>query len=101
MRGAIRAENAEAVIFANYSANRTWYFPDCTWASTRRRIATPSTCRPSNSTGMCPGDALYQQFCCAFMQGVTRERGATRLDPAAVTRHLGHLLADRDSTARA
>src|SRR5262249_26360452 len=28
MRGAIRREKSDAAIFANYSANRTWYYPE-------------------------------------------------------------------------
>jgi hypothetical protein len=28
MRGAIRKENPDAIIYVNHSANRTWYFPE-------------------------------------------------------------------------
>ena len=36
-----------------------------------------STSRRSSCIGTCPATALYQQFCCAFMQGVTDNRGGT------------------------
>jgi len=77
MRGAIRAENAEAVIFANYSANRTWYFPDSYMGEYPAAYCDAVDVPSVELYWDVPGDALYQQFCYAFMQGVTRGRGAT------------------------
>lgn len=78
IRQAIRDKNPEAVIYANYSANRTWYFPDAYMgeypAAYCNAIDVPSV----ELYWDVPGDALYQQFCYAFMQGVCRQ------GPAAV-----------------
>lgn len=77
MRGAIRAANPEAVLFANYSANRTWYFPEMYMGE-----YPAAYCRAVDVSSVelywdNPGDALYQQFCCAFVQGVTDNRGGS------------------------
>ncbi len=77
MRGAIRAENPEAVLFANYSANRTWYYPEMYMGEYPAAF-----CRAFDVSSVelywdVPGDALYQQFCCAFVQGVTNNRGGS------------------------
>ena len=93
MRGAIRAENPEAVLFANYSANRTWYYPEMYMgeypAAYCKAVDVPSV----EFYWDVPGDALYQQFCCAFMQGVTDNRGGSVWIPALRARRLGRLLA--------
>jgi hypothetical protein len=77
MRGAIRGENPDAVLFANYSANRTWYFPEMYMgeypAAYCKAVDVPSV----ELYWDVPGDALYQQFCCAFTQGVTDNRGGS------------------------
>ena len=77
MRAAIRAENPESVLFANYSANRTWYFPEMYMGE-----YPAAYCRAVDVSSVelywdVPGDALYQQFCCAFVQGVTDNRGGS------------------------
>ncbi len=77
MRDAVRAENPDAVLFANYSANRTWYYPDQYLGE-----YPAAYCRAVDVSSVelywdVPGDALYQQFCCAFLQGVTGRRGGT------------------------
>jgi hypothetical protein len=77
MRGAIRAENPEAALFANYSANRTWYYPEMYMGEYPAAF-----CRAVDVSSVelywdVPGDALYQQFCCAFVQGVTNNRGGS------------------------
>ena len=78
MRGSIRAENPDAVLFANYSANRTWYFPEMYMGE-----YPAAYCRAVDVSSVelywdVPGDALYQQFCCAFLQGVTSAAAAAR-----------------------
>jgi hypothetical protein len=77
MRGAIRQANPEAVIFANHSGNRTWYFPNM-YMGEYPLAYTGAVDVPSIELYWdVPGDALYQQFCCAFMQGLTHDRGAS------------------------
>jgi hypothetical protein len=82
MRGAIRGENAEAVIFANYSANRTWYFPDMYMGEYPAAYGGAVDVASVDVASVelywdVPGDALYQQFCCAFVQAVTHDRGGS------------------------
>jgi len=75
MRGAIRHENPESVIFANYSANRTWYFPDMYMGEYPAAYCDAIDVASVELYWDVPGDALYQQFCAAFVQGVTHNRG--------------------------
>jgi hypothetical protein len=77
MRSAIRPENPDAAIFANYSANRTWYYPEMYMGE-----YPAAYCRTVDVSSVelywdVPGDALYQQFCCAFLQGVTGKHGGS------------------------
>ena len=65
------------VLFANYSANRTWYYPEMYMGE-----YPAAYCRAVDVSSVelywdVPGDALYQQFCCAFVQGVTDNRGGS------------------------
>jgi len=84
MRSAIRAEKPDTVIFANYSANRTWYYPEMYMGE-----YPAAYCRAVDVSSVelywdVPGDALYQHFCCAFMQGVTgRQGGSVWIQPSA------------------
>jgi len=76
LRGAIRKENPDAVIFANYSACREWYqtgnftieYP----ALYANAIDVPSLEQYWDT----PGDALNQQFIAAFTAGVSHNKGA-------------------------
>lgn len=77
MRGAIRKANPEAVIFVNHSANRTWYYPDMYMGEYPGAYGSAVDVSSVELYWDVPGDPLYQQFVCAFMQGITRERGAT------------------------
>ncbi len=77
MRGAIRGENAESVIFANYSANRTWYYPDMYMGEYPAAYGGAVDVASVELYWDVPGDALYQQFCCAFVQAVTHDRGGS------------------------
>lgn len=77
MRGVIRAENPAAVIFANYSANRTWYYPDMYMGEYSAAYADAVDVPSVELYWDVPGDALYQQFCCAFVSGVTHDRGGS------------------------
>jgi hypothetical protein len=77
MRGAIRKENPEAVIYANHSANRTWYYPDAYMGEYPIHYAGGVDISSVELYWDVPGDPLYQQFVYAFMQGVTQERGAS------------------------
>ena len=77
MRGAIRKEDSESVIFANYSANRTWYYPDSYMGEYPAAYCDALDVASVELYWDVPGDALYQQFCCAFVQAVTRNRGGT------------------------
>jgi hypothetical protein len=84
MRSAIRAESPKTVILANYSANRTWYYPEMYMGE-----YPAAYCRAIDVSSVelywdVPGDALYQQFCCAFMQGVTgNHSGSVWIQPSA------------------
>ena len=73
IRATIREKNPEAVIFANYSANRTWYFPDSYMGEYPAAYCTAIDVPSVELYWDVPGDALYQQFCYAFMQGVCRQ----------------------------
>jgi len=77
MRSAIRRENPEAAIFANYSANRTWYFPDMYMGEYPAAYCDAIDVPSVELYWDVPGDALYQQFCTAFVQGVTHDRAAS------------------------
>jgi len=77
MRAAIRKENPEAVLFANHSGSRTWYFPDLYMGEYPGSYASAVDVSSVELYWDNPGDALYQQFVYAFMQCVTRERGAS------------------------
>gem|GEM_PF-3737991 len=77
MRAAIRKENPEAIIYANHSANRTWYFPNAYMGEYPIHYAGAVDISSVELYWDVPGDPLYQQFVYAFMQGVTQERGAS------------------------
>jgi Trehalose utilisation len=77
MRGAIRDVNPEAVIFANHSGNRTWYFPEADRGEYPLRYSGAIDVSSVELYWDVPGDALYHPFTYAFMQAVTRNRGAT------------------------
>lgn len=77
MRDVIRRQNPDAVIFANHSANRTWYFPDAHTGEFPMHFASAIDIPSVELYWDVPGDPLYQQFVFAFMQGMTRERGAS------------------------
>ena len=77
MRGAIRAENPDAVIFANHSGNRTWYYPDAYMGEYPLRYSGAVDVSSVELYWDVPGDELYQPFVYAYMQAVTHDRGAT------------------------
>ncbi|MBX7168656.1 MAG: hypothetical protein K1X74_20135 [Pirellulales bacterium] len=77
MRAAIRAERPEAVIYVNHSANRTWYYPDMYMGEYPLDYAAAVDFPSVEQYWDVPGDPLYQQFVFAFMQGISRERGAS------------------------
>ena len=77
MRGAIRAENPDAVLFANHSGNRTWYYPDAYQGEYPLRFSGAIDVSSVELYWDVPGDVLYQPFVYAYMQAVTRSRGAT------------------------
>ncbi|HEY2838722.1 MAG TPA: beta-galactosidase trimerization domain-containing protein [Pirellulales bacterium] len=77
MRGAIRRERPEAIIYANHSANRTWYFPDMYMGEYPLEYCGAIDIPSVELYWDVPGDPLYQQFVYAFMQGITREHGAS------------------------
>lgn len=77
MRDVVRRENPETVLFANYSANRTWYYPDMYMGEYPATYVDAIDVPSVELYWDVPGDALYQQFCCAFVQGVTRGRGGS------------------------
>lgn len=76
LRSVIRKENPEAVIFVNHSGNRTWYFPNMYMGEYPGSYSSAVDVSSIELYWDVPGDALYQQFAYAFMQGVTRDRGA-------------------------
>jgi hypothetical protein len=77
MREVIRAESPEAVLFVNHSANRTWYYPNMYMGEYPIHYASAVDIPSVELYWDVPGDPLYQQFVFAFMQGITRERGAS------------------------
>ena len=77
MRGAIRAENSDAAIFVNNSANRTWYYPEMYMGEYPTAYGAAVDVSSVELYWDVPGDALYQQFCCAFVQGVMRGGSAS------------------------
>jgi hypothetical protein len=77
MRGAIRRERPEAIIYANHSANRTWYYPDMYMGEYPLEYCSAVDIPSVELYWDVPGDPLYQQFVYAFMQGITREHGAS------------------------
>ena len=77
IRDTIREVNPEAIIYVNHSANRTWYFPNMYMGEYPTHYAGSVDISSVELYWDVPGDPLYQQFVCAFMQAVTRERGAS------------------------
>ncbi len=77
MRDAVRSANPNAVIFVNHSANRTWYFPNMYMGEYPGAYPSAVDVSSVEFYWDVPGDPLYQQFGCAFMQDITGERGAT------------------------
>src|SRR5262249_42830017 len=77
LRAAIRKENPEATLWVNHSGNRTWYYPSAYMGEYPGAYSGAVDISSIELYWDVPGDALYQQFCCAFMQGVTRGRGAS------------------------
>lgn len=77
MRGAIRKENPEAIIFVNHSGNRTWYFPNMYMGEYPGSYGSAVDVSSVELYWDVPGDPLYQQFVYAFMQDQTQERGAS------------------------
>jgi hypothetical protein len=77
MRAVLRKENPEAVLFVNHSANRTWYFSNLYMGEYPGSYSSAVDVSSVELYWDVPGDALYQQFVYAFMQGVTQERGAS------------------------
>ena len=67
----------EAVLFVNHSANRTWYYPNMYMGEYPLHYASAVDIPSVELYWDVPGDPLYQQFVYAFMQGITRERGAS------------------------
>lgn len=76
MRAAIRKENPEAILYANHSANRTWYFPNMYMGEYPLSYSGAVDVSSVELYWDVPGDPLYQQFVYAFVQGITHERGA-------------------------
>ncbi len=77
MRGAIRAEKPDTAIFVNNSANRTWYYPEMYMGEYPAAYGGAVDVASVELYWDVPGDALYQQFCCAFLQGVMRDGNAS------------------------
>ncbi|MBA3483175.1 MAG: ThuA domain-containing protein [Pirellulales bacterium] len=78
IRAAIRDVNSQCIIYVNYSANRTWYYPDSYMGEYPAYYCGAVDVPSVELYWDVPGDALYQQFSYAFMQAVARE------GPAAV-----------------
>jgi hypothetical protein len=76
LRGVLRRENPEAVIFANYSACREWYLPNDARVEYPAPYANAVDIPSLEQYWDTPGDALNQQFLAAFLEGVTHNRGA-------------------------
>jgi hypothetical protein len=77
MRAVVRKENPEAVIYVNHSANRTWYYPDMYMGEYPLQYSSAVDISSVELYWDVPGDPLYQQFVYAFLQGITRGRGAS------------------------
>lgn len=77
LRGVIRKENPDAVLFANYSACREWYRPDDPGIEYPACYANAVDLPSVEQYWENPGDALHQQFIAAFTEGVSHNRGAT------------------------
>ncbi|MBS0265989.1 MAG: hypothetical protein JSS02_28920 [Planctomycetes bacterium] len=77
MRAVIREVNPETVIFANHSANRTWYFPEAYMGEYPLRYSAAIDVSSVELYWDVPGDALYHPFVYAYTQALTRERGAS------------------------
>lgn len=84
LRGVIRKENPDAVIFANYSASRQWYETNYTLVEYPACYANAVDLPSVEQYWDYPGDALNQQFVAAFTAGVTHDRGAAEwIQPSA------------------
>lgn len=77
MRDAVRSSNKDCAIFVNHSANRTWYYPNMYMGEYPGAYASAVDVSSVEFYWDVPGDPLYHQFGCAFMQDITEERGAT------------------------
>jgi len=77
LRDVIRKEKPDTVIYANHSANRTWYYPDNYMGEYPLDYSSAVDISSVELYWDIPGDPLYQQFVYAFMQGITREQGST------------------------
>ena len=76
LRQAVRAANSNAVIYGNYSANRTWYDPGWKMGEYPACYASALDLPSVELYWDNLGDALFQQFVYAFTQGVSHDRGA-------------------------
>jgi len=76
IRQAVRAANPTAVIYGNYSANRTWYEPGWPMGEYPAYYANALDLPSVELYWDNPGDALFQQFAYAFTQGMSHDRGA-------------------------
>jgi hypothetical protein len=84
MRAAVRRANPEAVLFVNHSGSRTWYSPDMLASEYPGNYSGAIDVSSVEQYWDMPGDALYQQFVYAFMQGVTRDhRSSVWIQPSA------------------
>ncbi|MBI4602526.1 MAG: hypothetical protein HY721_11255 [Planctomycetes bacterium] len=77
MRDAARRGNPECAIFANHSANRTWYHPDMYMGEYPLQYSRVIDVSSVELYWDVPGDPLYQQFVYAFLQGIAGGRGAS------------------------
>ena len=77
MRAAVREQNPEAILFANNSGCRTWYIPGMTRTEYPASYSGAIDVSAVELYWDVPGDALYQQFVYAHIQGVTRDRGSS------------------------
>jgi len=76
IREAVRQANPSTVIYANYSANRTWYEPGWPIGEYPAYYANAVDLPSVELYWDNPGDALFQQFAYAFTQGTSHDRGA-------------------------
>ena len=77
MRGAIRSVKPDTIIYANNSGNRTWYFPSMYMGEYPSAYSGATDISSVELFWDVPGDPLYEQFVCAFMQCITRDRGSS------------------------